>query len=188
LNTFFQDDEKEPQTEDTSSIDTNINDIEFEEEINIDDIQNKVQEQIDQSAFGNNQADAEKTDLESSESTALESDIKKYVIYIDIENVSFMESLSKDERKNIINKILREQNELSIKTKKENARKKFINHTIFAIVIFIIFFPILFVYINKATQISIDNYKQAKKNFSKLYKEHGKIKMKNENTIKSIKY
>ncbi|MEI8129801.1 MAG: hypothetical protein WCG95_09335, partial [bacterium] len=54
-------------------------------------------------------------------------------------------------------------------------RSRFLKHVLLAVFTFIIFFPIVFIYVNKALLISIDNYEQAKENFAKLYKEHGKI-------------
>lgn len=103
---------------------------------------------------------------------------KKYVIYIDGENVPFMENLTINDRKLIINKILKEQDE-KIKREKalEQKRKKFINIIIFVITI-IIGIPTIFLAINTSVGITVTNYKQSKQNFAKLYREHGKIKPK----------
>lgn len=104
--------------------------------------------------------------------------VKKYVIYVESDNVDYMENLSADERKKIINRVLRDQNQLSEQEKLARKRRNFVSHVILAVLTFLICFPILFIFVNKATKISIENYNNAKKNFSQLYKEQGKIKMK----------
>lgn len=110
-------------------------------------------------------------------STTPETDLdsKKYVIYVDSDNVNYMETLSIKERRNVVNKILREQNLLSIKEKEIIRRKKFLKHIAFACVIFIIAFPIMFFIVNVSMQATMKNLQQAKDNFSKLYKQQGKI-------------
>lgn len=101
---------------------------------------------------------------------------KKYVIYVDANNIDFMENLSQNERRDLINKILREQDEISIKKKELARKRRFFVHTLLATVVFIVAFPLMFMLVNKALEATIQNFQTAKENFAKLYKEQGKIK------------
>ena len=58
----------------------------------------------------------------------------KYVIYIDPENTEFIESLTVKERKNLINRIIREQDDISITKKRLTMIQAVIKHTVIAIV------------------------------------------------------
>lgn len=176
----------EPKTQD--SADDFINDIQFEEVLDIDAIQQKLLERIYEedspivsSQDVNTVIDKEAAIIEEKKAklpikyNSITS--KKYVIYIDSENIDFIENLSIDERKEIINKILKEQNEISIKTKEYNSKAKYIKHVLVACLTFLIGFPLMFIIVNKSLESSMDNYQQAKQNVSKLYKDHGKIKI-----------
>lgn len=103
---------------------------------------------------------------------------KKYVVYVDPESIDFMERLSINDRKTIINKILREQEETIAKQRYIDRRQKFLRHIIVATLTFIIGFPLLFFLVNNSMEATIYNYKQAQKNFGTLYREGGKIKQK----------
>lgn len=105
-----------------------------------------------------------------------EQNSKKYVIYIDANNIDFMENLSQNERKEIINKILREQDEISIKKKELARKRRFFTHALLATVVFVVAFPLMFILVNKALEATIKNFETAKANFARLYKEQGKIK------------
>ncbi len=113
---------------------------------------------------------------------------KKYVIYIDPENIPFMENLSISERKDIINTILKEQEEVVKKQKAINQRKVFMRHIIFASIIFIFGFPVLFFVVNKSMEAVISNYQEAEKNFSTLYKQKGKIQPFSQKAAEKFKY
>lgn len=102
---------------------------------------------------------------------------RKYVVYVDSENIDFMENLTIDERKEIINKILKDQNELSIQTREFRKKKKVLNHALIACLTFIIGFPIMFIMVNKSIEASMTNYQEAKQNVARLYKQGGKVKM-----------
>lgn len=102
---------------------------------------------------------------------------RKYVIYVDPENIDFMERLSADEKREIINKILKEQDKVIKDKIQTESRTTFLKHIIFAVITFIIVFPILFTLVNKSLEASINNYQQAKQDFMKLYKTQGKIQM-----------
>lgn len=164
-----------------------IDDIQFEETIDIDELQRQLHKKIEQSNLGIEEPEETEEEVKSlpavsdSKPSALarkqDSNSKKYVIYINNDNIDFMEGLSIDERKNLINKILKEQNEISMKNKELEARKRYVANLILACVTFVICFPILFFIVNKATEATISNYYQAKENFTKLYKDQGKIKL-----------
>jgi hypothetical protein len=54
----------------------------------------------------------------------------KYVIYIDPENTDFVESLTVKERKNLINRILREQDDIAITKRRLNMFQTVVKHVI----------------------------------------------------------
>ena len=100
----------------------------------------------------------------------------KYVIYIDPENTEFIESLTVKERKNLINKILREQDDIAITKRRLNIIQTAIKHTIIAVITIAIAIPITYGIINASLEASINNYRRSQKYFNTLYKEKGKIK------------
>lgn len=187
-----------------NSDDKEVNDIQFEEVFNLDKIQAQLTQSlqegspVDEVVSDPEEPEAqEKIDLEEPQKTQeqienkvdvslqipdfgqspAEADYgsKKYVIYVDSDNINFMEGLSIQERKDVVNKILREQNLMSVHEKELARRKKFFKHIIFACIIFIIAFPIMFFIVNTSMMATMKNYQQAKDNFSKLYKQQGKI-------------
>lgn len=196
--------EKEPFAQE-NEITKNINegaDIEFDEKIDIDEIQRalkrQLNEEIDEDDFidektpeelilEENLKDSENTEVNNlvieSTSSALpvikpeiDSKSKKYVIYIDPENVEFMENLSINERKIIINKILREQDEFIQQQIIKEDRRRYFLHAMTVLFTILIGFPLTFFLVNLSMNTTIENYQQAQKNFSTLYREQGKIK------------
>lgn len=165
-------------------------DIQFEDVFNIDELHKQLKQEATTDNLGEQFSDVEKT-LEAAISQSplvtsqekniitpvkIDANIKKYVVYVDSDNVDYMESLSINERKDVINKVLREQNLISEKQKALRRKSKFLSHLILAVLTFIVCFPILFIVVNKAAKISLENYTGARENISKLYKERGKIK------------
>lgn len=100
----------------------------------------------------------------------------KYVIYIDPENTEFIESLTVKERKNLINKILREQDDIALTKKRFNMVQALIKHSIIAIITIAIAIPIIYITINASLEASINNYRRSQTIFKTLYREKGKIK------------
>ncbi len=100
----------------------------------------------------------------------------KYVIYIDPENTDFIESLTVKERKNLINKILREQDDIAITKKRFNMFQAVIKHSIIAIITISISVPVIYYIINASLEASINNYRNSQSIFKTLYREKGKIK------------
>lgn len=101
---------------------------------------------------------------------------KKFVVYIDEQNVDFITSLSIQERKDIINSILREQDDIRIARREEERRKKLVTHLLIGIITFIVFIPLLYLLVNQCLEATISNYQRSQNNFEVLYKERGKIK------------
>lgn len=99
----------------------------------------------------------------------------KYVIYIDPENTDFIESLTVKERKNLINRILREQDDIAITKKRFNMVQALIKHTLIAIITIAISIPVIYFTINASLEASINNYRRSQTIFKTLYKEKGKI-------------
>lgn len=159
-------------------------DIQFEEVFDIDKIQKELESStLDIPANTENLAEKLSRTASETERKALknlklkEANVKKYVIYVDSDNIDYMESLSLDERKKVINDILKEQSKLSVKEREIAHRNKYFRHAMIACITFIIFFPLMFILVNKALMATITNYQQARENFARLYKEQGKIKM-----------
>ncbi len=103
----------------------------------------------------------------------------KYVIYVDPENTEFIESLTVKERKNLINRILREQDDIALTKKRFKLIQTVLKHAIIAIITFAITIPIVYWTINASLEASINNYKRSKTIFKTLYREKGKIKKQN---------
>lgn len=163
-------------------------DILFEEVLDIDAIQQKLLERIyeDDPEIATSQdvdtvIDKQAAVIEEKKARlpvrANSITSRKYVVYVDSENIDFMENLTIEERKEIINKILKDQNELSIQTKEFRKKKKILNHALIACMTFIIGFPIMFIMVNKSIEASMTNYQEAKQNVARLYKQGGKVKM-----------
>jgi len=172
-------------------------DIHFEEIVEVDEIQKILKLKLDnedsdieftpemkelpKDSANNAMSSAKNNNKDNSNNVAsappvIDYNAKKYVINIDSDNVGFVESLDPEERRDIINKILREQNELAQKAKQIAERTRFLKHSLVVTFTFIIGFPIMFFCVNKALEASMTNYEQAKQNFTKLYKQQGKIK------------
>ena len=99
----------------------------------------------------------------------------KYVIYIDPQNVNFIESLTVKERKNLINGILREQDDISMTKLRFRVIQSIIRHVIIAVLTVAISIPVIYHVINASLEATINNHRNAQTNWQTLYKEHGKI-------------
>ncbi len=100
----------------------------------------------------------------------------KYVIYIDPENKDFIDSLTVKERKNLINRILRQQDDIAITKRRLGMVQTIIKHTVIAIVTIAIAVPVVYLTINASLEATINNYRRSQSIFQTLYREHGKIK------------
>ena len=101
---------------------------------------------------------------------------KKYIIYINPDNIDFIEAMTINERKKIINRLLKEEDATLKKNKMMRERAKFINQIIIMVITVVVSLPIFFIILNKSIEVTILNYQQSQQNFVKLYKEQGKIK------------
>lgn len=100
----------------------------------------------------------------------------KYVVYIDPENKDFMDSLTVKERKNLINRIIREQDSITVTKRKLNKMHVILVHAIVAILTIVIAIPCIYWAINASLEATINNYRSSQNAFEQLYKEYGKIK------------
>lgn len=184
----LSDDFTQENATETTQEDDFTGDILFEEVLDIDSIQQKLLERIyeDDPEIQTSQEvdtviDKQAAIIEEKKAKlparAHSITSRKYVVYVDSENIDFMENLSIDERKEIINKILKEQHEVSVQTKEFRKKKKVLNHALIACFTFIIGFPIMFIMVNKSFEASMTNYQEAKQNVARLYKQDGKVKM-----------
>ena len=99
----------------------------------------------------------------------------KYVIYIDPNNVDFIDGLTVKERKNLINNILRQQDDISITKQRFALLQTVIRQVIIAILTVSISIPVVYYVINASLEATIDNHRRSQINWQVLYKEHGKI-------------
>lgn len=102
----------------------------------------------------------------------------KYVIYIEPENKPYMDSLTVKERKNLINRILREQDSIALTKRRFWLIQTVIKHSIVAIITVSLAIPALYWLINTSLETSINNHKRSEKIFKTLYREKGKIRAK----------
>lgn len=176
-------------------------DIEFDENIDVEEIQKILQKHMDENLEPQaeeagdeegvvipdetlNESEEPVTEMEEAyfphvpQSMHVEIDpkAKKYVIYVDPENIEFIETLSINERKLIINKLLKEQNLSIAKKKRTEELNKFMRHSLVAAITLIIGFPLLLILVNKSLESTIASYQQTQRNFGVLYREQGKIK------------
>ena len=99
----------------------------------------------------------------------------KYVIYIDPQNVDFIEGLTVKERKNLINGILRQQDDITTAKQKFKVVQTIIVHVLIVLIVFAISLPLIYWLFNASLEATIDNYRRSETNWQQLYKEHGKI-------------
>ena len=104
----------------------------------------------------------------------------KYVIYIDPQNVDFIESLTVKERKNLINKILKDQDDVAVTKHNMKKFQAVLTHIIIAIVTFVISIPVIYWTINNSLEATINNYRRSQANFQTLYRDKGKISKTNQ--------
>ena len=99
----------------------------------------------------------------------------KYVIYIDPQNVDFIEGLTVKERKNLINGILRQQDDITITKQRFKVLLTVLRQVIVAVLTIAIAIPIVYTAINASLEATINNHRSAQTNWQALYREHGKI-------------
>lgn len=183
--------------EDKSKNNDREEEIEFDDNIDIDALQNKLQEQMQNNGIvynpaegKKNVADEEKTSSQKENKKEVKKEIsalkkrllekrenyKKYVIYVSEENVEYIDSLSIQDRKKIINDILHDRDVIAKRTRRFKENAKFTNQILIMIFTVVLALPVFFFLLNKSIETTILNYQQAQQNFVKLYREQGKIK------------
>lgn len=100
----------------------------------------------------------------------------KYVIYIDPENKDFIDSLTVKERKNLINRIIKEQDAIALTKRRLSKIHTIITHIIIAIMTVTLAVPCIYWAINASLEATINNYRASQTAFGQLYRKHGKIK------------
>lgn len=100
----------------------------------------------------------------------------KYVIYVDPENTEFIDSLTVKERKNLINRILREQDDIALTKKRLGLVQAIIKHAIIAVITISIAIPVVYWTVNASLEATINNYRRSQTLFKTLYRDKGKIK------------
>ena len=140
----------------------------------------EVVEKIDDLTSGNIiEKPAEQEQIDYNESLDfLDDNVKysKYVIYVDPENTDFIESLTVKERKNLINRILREQDDIALTKKRLGLVQAIIKHSIIAVITISIAIPVVYWTVNASLEASINNYRRSQTLFKTMYKDKGKIK------------
>ena len=89
-----------------------------------------------------------------------------------------MDSLTVKERKNLINRIIREQDDIALTKRRLGLVQTVLKHSIIAVITIAIAVPVTYWIINASLEASIDNYRRSKTAFKTLYREKGKIKTK----------
>ena len=144
--------------------------------------ENKENQNIDALSNGNiTEKNITQSQIEYNDSLdLLDGNVKysKYVVYIDPQNVDFIEGLTIKERKNLINRILREQDDILITGNRFKVVQTIIKHVIISIITIAISIPVIYYTINASLEASINNYRRSQSNFQTLYREKGKINAK----------
>lgn len=113
---------------------------------------------------------------------------KKYVLQIKAENISFFETLTPDQRADLVNKTVAK---LKIKKDPSTFKNRAIKTAIHALVIAIttvIALPIIFIAVNKSIEVTLNSYNHMQAVFEKLYQEKGGLKKKNNPQLKKLSH
>ena len=86
-----------------------------------------------------------------------------------------MNSLTIKERKNLINRILREQDDIAITKRHFSMIQSVIKHVIIMIITITLTIPVVYFSVNMSLEASINNYRKSQTLFKNLYREKGKI-------------
>jgi hypothetical protein len=110
--------------------------------------------------------------LETWEELNSENDIvKKYIVYVDKENIQAIDELSVDERNAFINSAIKLKFENNDIEKVKSKRKRVIAHMVVMIATAILFMPFAIYLAHMSIVATFKNYKYSQDNFEKLYRE-----------------
>lgn len=159
--------EKETPSSNTNKVETAPENVDIDHEINNLTGGNIIEKPITEKQIEYNQS-----------LDYLDDNVKysKYIVYINPENKDFIDSLTVKERKNLINRLLREQDDITITKRRLSLIQTIIRHCIISIITIAITIPIAYWTINASLEATINNYRRSKTIFNTLYKEKGKIK------------
>ncbi len=97
--------------------------------------------------------------------------VKKYIVYIDKENIEAIDNLTVDERNVFINSAIKMKFENNDIEKVKAKRTKIILHSTIMLCTAIMFLPIAIYLAHLSIVMTFKNYKYSQDNFEKLYKE-----------------
>ncbi len=97
--------------------------------------------------------------------------VKKYIVYINKENIEAIDNLTVDERNAFINSAIKMKFENNDIEKVKNKRAKILLHSTIMLCTAIIFMPIAVYLAHLSIVMTFKNYKYSQDNFEKLYKE-----------------
>lgn len=148
-------------------------------ENNLKSVQNNTHEQAENTENSENEGNNIIAEFLNSKNQHMSVEgYKKYIVYIDPENEEYIDNLTIQERKDIINSILHGENLKSKRQKNAQQKKEMFVQVIIVLFCIIVGFPLMYKFTNYCLTATINSYKEAQTNFEKLYKETGKIKMK----------
>ena len=97
--------------------------------------------------------------------------VKKYIVYVDKENISAIDELSVDERNRFLNSAIKLKFEHDDAKKEKTRRKRLLLHSTVMICTIIIFMPVAIYLAHLSIVATFKNYKYSQDNFEKLYRE-----------------
>ena len=110
--------------------------------------------------------------LDSWEELNAQNDIvKKYIVYVDKENISAIDELTVDERNRFLNSAIKLKFEHDDIKKERIRKKRLLLHSTVMICTIIIFMPIAIYLAHLSIVATFKNYKYSQDNFEKLYRE-----------------
>lgn len=113
---------------------------------------------------------------------------KKYVVAITPQNIPFFDKYDPEERADLVNELLNGKQE-EIKQQDRNYRfKKLIKHLSIAAVTTFIALPLIFTFINKSIEATLNSYQEVQNSFEKLYIQKGGIKKKDMTKYRDLEY
>ena len=86
-----------------------------------------------------------------------------------------IDGLTVKERKNLINGILRQQDDIAITKQRFKVMQTIIRQVVIAVLTVSISIPLVYHAINASLEATIDNHRRSQTNWQTLYKEHGKV-------------
>ena len=96
--------------------------------------------------------------------------VKKYIVYISKDFVSYIDNMSTDERSAYINDAIQLKLDAQDEARQTTEIRYLFIHFVIAIIVVLLFTPIALIIANKAIMATFDNYKYSQENFEKLYK------------------